>query len=49
MFLATDPILMDLQKASKNKRKREDGIQPLISSKRDKKQTVEPSVSTAQG
>uniref|UniRef100_A0A1I8BH99 Round spermatid basic protein 1-like protein n=1 Tax=Meloidogyne hapla TaxID=6305 RepID=A0A1I8BH99_MELHA len=40
MFLAADPILMDLQKA-KTKRKREDGLQPLANIKRDKKQNPE--------
>uniref|UniRef100_A0A914MEG0 Round spermatid basic protein 1-like protein n=1 Tax=Meloidogyne incognita TaxID=6306 RepID=A0A914MEG0_MELIC len=42
MFLAADPILMDLQKAkTNNKRKREDGVQPLANIKRDKKQNSE--------
>ena len=47
MFLAADPILMDLQKAkTNNKRKREDGVQPLANIKRDKKQNSETTSGT---
>ena len=47
MFLAADPILMDLQKAkTNNKRKREDGVQPFANIKRDKKQNSETTTGT---